>query len=121
AGDAGELQRRHAEWFFRKAEEANLSPEVLELGEQRPELVLPELPNLREAIDRSLAAGNPELAGRLVVALGMLWVTQNPFEGSRRARGVLDAGGLSPRLEARLLPAFGSSADPAVGVDGARP
>jgi predicted ATPase len=112
-GEADELRQRHAEWYLALAEHANLSAEALERGEQRQELVLPEQPNLRDAIDWALGAGNVELAGQLVVASEMLWVTQNPFEGMRRPREVLDAGGLSPGLEARVLRSFGSSADPA--------
>ena len=113
AGDPDALQRRFAEWFLARAQEANLSTEALELGPQRQDLVLPELANLRAAVDSALAAGHAELAGELVVALELLWATQNPFEGKRRAEEVLEAGGLSPGLDARVLRTLGSSADPA--------
>jgi predicted ATPase len=113
AGDLDGLQRRFAEWFLGRAQEANLSVEALELGPQRQDLVLPELANLRAAVDGALAAGQAELAGELIVALELLWTIQNPFEGKRRAEEVLEAGGLSPGLEARVLRTLGSSADPA--------
>ena len=102
AGETDELTRRHADFFSTLAADSRLSAET-EYG-RRHDLALPELDNLRAAIDRA-AAGNLEFALTMAVSLENLWVTVDPFEGIRRFDTLLEAGGDNiPRLlRARAL------------------
>ena len=104
-------RRRHAEFFLALAQSANLNTEGFEHAPQRLELALPEQANLRAAVDGALADRHVELAGTLVHALEVFWCIQDPYEGMRRAQAVLAAGDLPPLLRARVIRAFGSSAD----------
>ncbi len=107
-GDSDDAQRRHAEFLLALAESANLSAEGE--GPDRPELVRPELDNLRAAIDWA-AVHDRELCLRLAISLEQLWVMNDPFEGVRRLGGLLDlAEDAQPILRARLLRCYASSA-----------
>ena len=71
--------------------------------------MLPEQANLRAAIDWA-ADVDPELALSIAVALENFWVTNNPTEGRRRLRDLLErAPGAPPRLRAQALRALGGS------------
>jgi predicted ATPase len=103
AGETDELTRRHAEFFSTLAADSRLSAET-EYG-RRHDLALPELDNLRAAIDRAAAAGNLEFALTMAVSLENLWVTVDPFEGIRRFDTLMGAGSdtIPPLLRARAL------------------
>jgi predicted ATPase len=108
SGEADALRRRHAEYFLALGETANLSAESD--GPERPEVVSPERDNFRAAIDWALGH-DPELAFRLVIALEQFWVMNEPFEGVRRLRAVLEHGSRVSRvLRARALRIHGEAA-----------
>jgi predicted ATPase len=108
AGEAGELHRRHADFFLAYAESANMSAEG-DYG-RRYDLIPPEQDNLRAAIDWAVAAGEIELGVRIAVALENFWVITDPFEGMRRFETLLTAGGdIPPILRARALRCYGGS------------
>jgi predicted ATPase len=113
SGDAERIRRRHAEFFLALAKGAGLSSEAHEEQEQRHDVALAELANLRVAIDCALADGDGACAGELVVALELLWASNSPLEGMRRAEAVLERDDIPPALRARLARTFGSAADPA--------
>jgi predicted ATPase len=98
-----------ADWILRR-----LAVSVLALGEsallisesepgERPELVRPELDNFRRAIDWA-REHDLELAFRLAVSLELFWVLNDPFEGARRLRELLETDGpVPPPLRAQAL------------------
>jgi predicted ATPase/class 3 adenylate cyclase len=99
SGDGDVLRRLHAEYFLALAETASLSAESE--GPERPEVVRPELDNIRAAIDWAVGH-DPGLAFRLAIAMEQFWVMTDPFEGIRRLCAVIDRGeGVPPVLLAR--------------------
>ena len=101
SGEADTLRRASAEYLLAVAESANLTAESRKPG--RPELVWPELDNLRHAIDWA-SDHDPELAFRLVVGLEEFWVVSDASEGARRVSALLERGPAVPRdLHARAL------------------
>ncbi|HZO61823.1 MAG TPA: tetratricopeptide repeat protein [Gaiellaceae bacterium] len=107
SGGLAELQRRHAEHYLALARSANLTAESQ--GVERPELVRPELDNVRAAIDWATGA-DVELAFRLAIALEQFWVMNDPFEGARRLGALLErAEEVAPELRAQALRACGES------------
>jgi predicted ATPase/class 3 adenylate cyclase len=89
-----ELRARHAAYYRALALTASLDTDVP--GEQRPEIVIPEVANLRAA---------------LAWALEQLWVLGYTEEGMRWFRAFLDDADAVPALlRARALRSFGSSA-----------
>jgi predicted ATPase/class 3 adenylate cyclase len=108
AGEGDSLRRRHAEHFLTLGETANLAAESQ--GPERPEIVRAEQDNFRAAIDWAVDR-EPELAFRLTIALEQFWVMNDPFEGVRRLRTLLEHGSRVPRvLKARALRTYGESA-----------
>jgi predicted ATPase/class 3 adenylate cyclase len=108
--DAAELRRRHTAFFSSLAESAHLSVEGFDLG-QRHELIVPEIANLRAAIDWAEATGDRALALSITVALEHYWVVSNPEEGRQRLTALLRdlPAGISPLLRARALRALGGA------------
>ena len=107
SGEEEDLRRRHAEFFLRLAESANLRTEAIDLGQQH-EVVLPEQDNLRAAIDWATESGDFMLALSITLALDSFWVANNPQEGARRVASLVQAAGkLPPELRARALRALG--------------
>jgi predicted ATPase len=105
--DAGPIRRHHAEHFLTLAESADLSSE--DPGRERPEVVRPELDNIRAAIDWA-ADSDLELAFRLTIAMEQFWVMNDPFEGIRRLDVLLERGPhISPVLHARALRVLGET------------
>ncbi|HKC76956.1 MAG TPA: hypothetical protein VKB70_01080, partial [Gaiellaceae bacterium] len=101
SGEADEILRRLAVSLLALGESALLMAES-EPGE-RPELVRPELDNFRRAIDWA-RDHDPELALRLAVSLELFWVLNDPFEGARRLREVLETdAAVPPVLRAQAL------------------
>jgi predicted ATPase/class 3 adenylate cyclase len=81
--DLGEVEDRHrrlAQFLLTVAESACLTDEAE--GPQRPDLVRPEIANVRAALEWCLAA-DAELGLRIAVALESLWMATNPFEAIR--------------------------------------
>ena len=98
AADA--LRRRHTNYFVALAER------IAELGQSSLNIDWPvferELDNFRAALDRLEAAGEHELAVRLVAALADLWsTTGRHWEASRWLEWALGIDDVSPSLQAR--------------------
>lgn len=109
SGDEERLRRRHADYFVRVAESANLYFEAV--GEQRHDLVLADQDNVRAALD--WASGHHlELALELAVLLENFWVTSSPEEGATRLKALLerDLTGVSERLRMRASRVLGAAA-----------
>jgi predicted ATPase len=102
--DAPELRRRHLDWFLSLAERSGFAHEREEA--ERFDLVLPELPNIRDALGWALAA-DPLGAARLFLALEQFWVASSPFEGRRWLAEVLAYPELPDALRAKALRCYG--------------
>jgi tetratricopeptide (TPR) repeat protein len=80
-------------------------------ADQRPEIVIPEAPNLRAALTWALETGQTEFGLDLLVALEQFWVLGYTAEGMRWYSAFLEhADAVPPLLRARALRSFGSSA-----------
>jgi predicted ATPase len=103
AGETQAVAARHTAWYLELAEEA--------AGHRtaRPWLrrVAADYDNLRAALDRAVAAPDPDTALRLAGALGWYWWTDRTIEGRQRLAGALAlADGQPPTLQlARALQA----------------
>jgi predicted ATPase/class 3 adenylate cyclase len=107
--DVAELRARHARYYHSVAVSACLDTDVA--AEQRPEIVIPEAPNLRAALTWALETGETEFGLDLLVALEQFWVLGYTAEGMRWFSGFLEhADAVPPLLRARALRSFGSSA-----------
>jgi predicted ATPase/class 3 adenylate cyclase len=106
--DAAELRRRHSAYFAALAESTHLSVEGSDLG-QSHELAIPEIPNLRAAIDEAESTGDRTLALSIAVALEQLWVVRSPDEGRQRLTALLYdlPATVPPLLQARALRVLG--------------
>jgi predicted ATPase len=89
SGEHDERRRRHAEYFLAVAESADLTAEST--GAEHPDMVRPELDNIRAAIDWA-ADADLKLAFRLAIAMEQFWVMNDPFEGVRRLSALLERG-----------------------------
>ena len=120
-GDVAEqdaASRRHAAYFLELAESANLAVDSIAKGSQRQELVLPDLDNVRAALDWATAA-DPTLGLRLAVAVENLWILDDPTEGVRRLAPLLERGtDADPVLQARAWRDYGGSLDMSGDIDG---
>jgi predicted ATPase/class 3 adenylate cyclase len=100
------LRLRHARRMLAVARSASLRGH-LEPTTPRPELLRPEIDDVRAALDWAVDA-EPGLAAELAVALEMHWVTQAVDEGLARARALLARGDVQPpALRAELLTIHG--------------
>jgi predicted ATPase len=107
--DSAESRARHASYYYSVAVSACLDTDVA--AEQLPEIVIPEVPNLRAALTWALETGDTEFGLELLVALEQLWVLGYTAEGMRWFSTFLGhADAVSPLLRARALRSFGSSA-----------
>jgi predicted ATPase/DNA-binding SARP family transcriptional activator len=98
---AERVHRRHAEYYLRVAESANLSIDSLGRGAQWPEIALREQHNLRAALDWA-TTHDVTLGLQLMVALENFWITQTPVEGKRRyAQLLAQADDVDPGLRSR--------------------
>jgi predicted ATPase len=106
--EAKQLRRRHAEHLLALADTANLTAE--QRGPDRPEVIRPELDNLRAAIEWA-AVEAPELAFLLAISLEQFWVINDAFEGVRTLAPLLDEHGsnVPALLRARALRVLGES------------
>jgi predicted ATPase len=107
--DVAELHEQHARYYHSIAVSACLDTDVA--AEQRPEIVIPEAPNLRAALTWALETGETEFGLDLLVALEQFWVLGYTAEGMRWFSAFLErADAAPPLLRARALRSFGSSA-----------
>jgi hypothetical protein len=107
--EVAELRARHAAYYLALALSAALDTDVP--AEQRPEIVIPEAPNLRAALTWALETKEIEFGLELLVALEQFWVFGYTAEGMRWYSAFLDeADAVPPLLRARALRSFGSSA-----------
>ncbi len=107
--DVAERRARHARYYHSVAVSASLDTGVG--AEQRPEIVIPEAPNLRAALTWALETGENEFGLDLLVALEQFWVLGYTAEGMRWFSAFLEhADAVPPLLRARALRSLGSSA-----------
>jgi predicted ATPase len=119
------VRSRHADYFLRVAESANLNAGDLQPGGQRLETAFEEQDNVRGAIAWCVRADEIELGLRLATAFEQFWVANDPTEGVRWYERLLTgADGVDPLTRAHALRSFGSSlhisGDPAAAERAAR-
>jgi predicted ATPase/class 3 adenylate cyclase len=103
SGDAEPVRRRHAERMLEIVRSAHLRSEDVAIGEQRPDRVLAELDDVREALEWALSA-DIVLAAELFTRLEMLLASTAPPERLRWAEALLETdASLPPELRARVL------------------
>jgi predicted ATPase/DNA-binding SARP family transcriptional activator len=110
--ETNSIKRRHAEFFLRVAESANLNPGKLAPGGQHLAIANAEQDNVRAALTWALATGSIELALRLAIAMDMFWTASDPREGIRWFAALLEhpsAKAIAPDLRAHALRGYGSS------------
>jgi predicted ATPase len=108
-GEVAELRERHARYYHAIALTACLDTDVA--AEQRPEIVMPDVPNLRAALTWALETDQIEFGLDLLVALEQFWVLGYTAEGMRWFSAFLEHADAAPHLlRARALRSFGSSA-----------
>ncbi|MGI8519896.1 MAG: ATP-binding protein [Actinomycetota bacterium] len=106
SGEAEPARRRLAEFLLELAETANLTDEAE--GPQRVDLVIPEAPNVRAALEWSHTRGDAEIGLQLAIALEHYWTATSPFEGIRFLGLLLERGPQLPlELRARALRVLG--------------
>jgi predicted ATPase len=108
-GEVAELRERHARYYHAIALSACLDTDVA--AEQRPEIVLPDVANLRAALTWALETDQIEFGLDFLVAMEQFWVLGYTAEGMRWFSSFLEhADEAPPLLRARALRSFGSSA-----------
>src|SRR5437763_465185 len=110
--EANAIKRRHAEFFLRVAQTANLNPGKLAPGGQHLAIANAEQDNVRAALTWALTDGSIELALRLAIAMDMFWTANDPREGIRWFAALLEHRGaevVAPELRAHALRGYGSS------------
>ena len=106
--DRDELRSRHAAHFLELALAASLDTDAP--TEQRPEIVVPDVANLRAALAWALEHDEIDFGLRLLVALEQLWVLGYVDEGQRWYRSFLERANTAPtRLRGAALRSFASS------------
>jgi predicted ATPase/class 3 adenylate cyclase len=119
SGEVDEIRRRHFDFFAALAESANLASDAE--GPMRHGILVPERANVRSAIEWAADGGDFEGALGLAVSLENLWISNNPFEGVRLFRGLLDrAEGVSDRVMVRALRCYGAAQLITGDADGAQ-
>ena len=111
SGEEEAARRRHAEYFLALAESANLGLDSVGRGPQRHDLVLPDVDNVRAAIEWATGA-DPALGLRIAIAIENVWILDDPTEGARRLGPLLEAArDADPVLRARAWRDYGGSHD----------
>jgi hypothetical protein len=107
--DAEALRARHAEYYYELTLTAALDTDVPE--EQRPEIVMPDVANVRAALGWALERGQIEFGLKLLVGLEQFWTLGYTAEGLNWYSTFLErADAAPPLLRARALRSYGSSA-----------
>ena len=102
---------RHLDWYARFGEEDRLASLYTHGGAARRRALALEGANLRAAAAWGLSTGRSAAAAQAQLALCAMIYLRGPFRAAVEAAGqALDAGGLSPRLEARLRQTRGEAA-----------
>jgi tetratricopeptide (TPR) repeat protein len=107
-----EVHRRHAEHFLGTAASTNLTSQKMIEGEPQHELALLEQDNFRAALAWAIDAREFALGLALATELEQFWVQNDPAEGARWFRALLDdpdAASVDPHLRAHALRSRGSS------------
>ena len=111
SGEAGELQRRHAEHFLAMAEEAEPHLDGLAESTEWLDRLGHEHDNIRTAIDHLQSSGETQAALRLVGAVWVFWRDRSCFaEGRRRLESALSADESPTAARADVLVAAASMA-----------
>jgi hypothetical protein len=111
---AQDVHHRHALFFLRVAESANLNAGNMGPGGWRLHIALEEQHNIRAALAWTLASGAIELGLDIATAMETFWILQTPQEGTRWFGALLEhpsAAAVSPYSRAHALRACGSSTD----------
>ena len=103
--EAASIVDRHAAFYLALAISAGMFVEAQ--GNERVEVILPELANFRAVLERALGRGDAELGLQMAVALEQYWVSQSTSEGERWLRAFLAMGEVPLALRARALRALG--------------
>jgi hypothetical protein len=109
--EAGDVRRRHAEFFLAVAESAKLNAAA---GGARLDIANAEQDNIRAALAWALASRDATFGLALVTAMDGFWVAHDPREGMRWFSELLalpEAEGAPPELRAQALRAYGGSTD----------
>jgi predicted ATPase len=112
SAEAVEIHRTHAEFFLEVARSANLNAGALAPGGQRLHIAFEEQDNFRSALEWALRVGELELGLELASALEQFWVANDPSEGMRWFRALLQhpaAEGAPPAARAHALRSWASS------------
>lgn len=104
SGEGEVIRRRLTERLVALGLSANFRLESE--GDERYDLVTPELANLRAAMGWAIGA-DPTLAVRLLLSVEQFWVFTSPFEARRWLDQLLDRGPYVDELQARLLAIYG--------------
>ncbi|MFL6039615.1 MAG: ATP-binding protein [Gaiellaceae bacterium] len=103
------LRARHAQYYYELTLTAALDTDVPQ--EQRPEIVMPEAPNLRAALAWALERDQIEFGLELLVGLEQFWTLGYTAEALEWYSAFLErADAAAPLLRARALRSYGSSA-----------
>ncbi|MEA2460496.1 MAG: hypothetical protein QOH90_673 [Actinomycetota bacterium] len=106
AGRYDDVRQRHARYMLDVATSANLSSDSA--GPQRNDLLEPEVPNVRAALQGCLENDETEDALRLMVALEHFWVGTLPFEAISWFERLMSSDEeLPPRLKAQVFRSWG--------------
>ncbi len=98
---------RHAAFYLALAVSAGMFVEAQ--GNERVEIILPELANIRAVLERAMAREDAELGLQMAVALEQYWVSHSTSEGERWLQTFLAMGEVPLALRARALRALGGS------------
>jgi predicted ATPase/class 3 adenylate cyclase len=107
-----DVHRRHAEFFLEVARSANLNAGDLRPGGQRLDIAFDEQDNFRAALAWALNSGSVELGLEIATALEQFWVANDPEEGVRWFRALLehpDVATAAAAVRAHALRSCGSS------------
>jgi tetratricopeptide (TPR) repeat protein len=103
------LRAQHAEYYYELTLAAALDTDVP--GEQRPEMVMPDAPNLRAALAWALERDQIEFGLKLLVGLEQFWTLGYTAEALEWYSAFLERADTAPALlRARALRSYGSSA-----------